>query len=118
MRLRTFLLSFALTNLCFNSIEYGVTAQSEVRPAVLSADDMMRVLPGNTLLAYDKSGPFWMYFPKPGTVWGHRAAGKRLASYDQHHLLWMDGAKSRSPFASMLSPLPRSGLLQSLTVEY
>src|SRR3954463_6466488 len=88
MRLRTFLLSFALTNLCFNSIEYAVTAQSEVRPAVLSADDMMRVLPGSTLLAYDRSGPFWMYFPKPGTVWGQTSSG----DVDIGHW-WIDGGR-------------------------
>lgn len=34
---------------------------------------MIRILLGNTL-AYDKSGPFWMYFPEPGTVWVNLAA--------------------------------------------
>ena len=54
MRLRLFLLSFALANLSYNGVQYAVTAQSETRPAVLSAEDMMRILPGNTLLAYDE----------------------------------------------------------------
>ena len=40
MRLRRFLLSFGLANLCFNGVEYAVTAQSETRPTVLSAEDM------------------------------------------------------------------------------
>jgi len=86
MRLRRFLLSFGLANLCFNGVEYAVTAQSETRPTVLSAEDMMRILPGNTLLAYDKNGPFWMYFPEPGTVWGQSSDG----DVDIGHW-WIDG---------------------------
>jgi hypothetical protein len=122
MRLRRFLLSFALANLFFNGVEYAVTAQSETRPAVLSAEDMMRILPGNTLLAYDKSGPFWMYFPGPGTVWGQSSSGDvdighwwidgdrycrswrvwyggatqcwKLVTYGDNHLYWMDNSDS------------------------
>jgi hypothetical protein len=122
MRLRRFLLSFGLANLCFNGVEYAVTAQSETRPTVLSAEDMMRILPGNTLLAYDKNGPFWMYFPEPGTVWGQSSDGDvdighwwidgdqycrswrvwyggstqcwKLVSYGDNRLLWMDSLNS------------------------
>ena len=122
MRLRRFLLSFALANLFFNSVEYAVTAQSETRPTVLSAEDMMRILPGNTLLAYDKSGPFWMYFPGPGTVWAQSSSGDvdighwwidgdrycrswrvwyggatqcwKLVTYGDNHLYWMDNSDS------------------------
>src|SRR5215470_3509488 len=122
MRLRRFLLSFALANLCFNGVEYAVTAQSETRPAVLSGEDMMRILPGNTLLAYDKNGPFWMYFPKPGTVWGQSSNGDvdvgrwwidgdrycrswrvwyggdtqcwKLVTDGDNHILWMDALNS------------------------
>jgi hypothetical protein len=122
MRLRRFLLSFGLANLFFNGVEYAVTAQSETRPAVLSAEDMMRILPGNTLLAYDKSGPFWMYFPGPGTVWGQSSSGDvdighwwidgdrycrswrvwyggatqcwKLVTYGDNHLYWMDNSDS------------------------
>jgi hypothetical protein len=75
MRLRLFLLSFALANLSYNGIQYAMTAQSETRPTVLSAEDMMRILPGHTLLAYDNGAPFWMYYPSPGTVWGQSSNG-------------------------------------------
>ena len=75
MRLRLFLLSFALANLSYNGIQHAMTAQSETRPTVLSAEDMMRILPGHTLLAYDNGAPFWMYYPSPGTVWGQSSNG-------------------------------------------
>jgi hypothetical protein len=75
MRLRLFLLSFALANLSYNGIQYAMTAQSETRPTVLSAEDMMRILPGHTLLAYNNGAPFWMYYPSPGTVWGQSSNG-------------------------------------------
>jgi hypothetical protein len=75
MRFRLFLLSFALANLSYNGIQYAMTAQSETRPTVLSAEDMMRILPGHTLLAYDNGAPFWMYYPSPGTVWGQSSNG-------------------------------------------
>ncbi|MDF2766481.1 MAG: hypothetical protein K0S81_3476, partial [Rhodospirillales bacterium] len=122
MRLRLFLLSFALVNLSYNGVEYAMTAQSETRPAVLSAEDMMRILPGNTLLAYDESGPFWMYYPSPGTVWGRSSSGDvdigswwiedgrycrswrrwydgqtqcwQLASYGEDRIVWLDGAQA------------------------
>ena len=118
MRLRRFLVSFGLANLFFNGVQYAVTAQSETRATVLSAEDMMRILPGNTLLAYDKKGPFWMYFPEPGTVWGQSSNGDvdighwwidgdrycrswrvwyggdtqcwKLVSYGDNRLVWMD----------------------------
>jgi hypothetical protein len=100
MRLRSFLLSFALANLCLNGVEHALTAQPKPRPEVLSGEDVMRILPGNTLLAYDESGPFWMYFPKPGTVWGQSSSGdvdvgrwwtdgKR---YCRSWRVWYDGA--------------------------
>jgi hypothetical protein len=122
MRLRLFIVSFALTNLSFNGIQYTFSAQSETRPPVLSGEDIMRILPGNTLLAYDESGPFWMYYPEPGTVWGHSSNGDvdvgrwwvedgrycrswrrwyegatqcwLLASYDEDRIVWLedDGA--------------------------
>jgi hypothetical protein len=75
MRLRLFVLSFALTNLSYNSVQYAMTAQSEPRREILSGEDMMRILPGNTLLAYDESGPFWMYYAGPDTVWGQSSSG-------------------------------------------
>jgi hypothetical protein len=75
MRLRLFLLSFALANLSYNGIEQAMTAQSEPRSNVLSAEDMMRILPGHTLLTYDNGEPFWMYYPAPGTVWGQSSNG-------------------------------------------
>ena len=122
MRIRLFLLSFALANLSYNGVQYAVTAQSETRPGVLSGEDMMRILPGNTLLAYDESGPFWMYFPEPGTVWGQSSSGDvdvgrwwiedgrycrswrlwydgatqcwTLATYGDNRLFWMDAQRS------------------------
>lgn len=122
MRLRLFALSFALANLSYNGIEYAMTAQSEPRPAILSGEDMMRILPGNTLIAYDESGPFWMYYPNPGTVWGQSSTGDvdvgrwwiedgrycrnwrrwydgatqcwLLASYGDNRIVWMDGEES------------------------
>ena len=33
MRLRLFVLSFALTNLSYNGVQYAMTAQSETRPS-------------------------------------------------------------------------------------
>ena len=100
MRLRLFLVSFALVNLSYNGVQYAVTAQSETRPAVLSGEDMMRILPGNTLLAFDESGPFWMYFPEPGTVWGQSSSGDvdigrwwvENDRYCRSWRLWYDGA--------------------------
>ena len=100
MRLRLFLVSFALANLSYNGVQYAVTAQSETRPAVLSGEDMMRILPGNTLLALDESGPFWMYFPEPGTVWGQSSSGDvdigrwwvENDRYCRSWRLWYDGA--------------------------
>ena len=100
MRKRLFLLSFALANLSYNGVQYAVTAQSETRPAVLSGEDMMRILPGNTLLAFDESGPFWMYFPEPGTVWGQSSSGDVDVGrwwveddrYCRSWRLWYDGA--------------------------
>src|SRR5688572_15840775 len=83
---------------------------------------MMRILPGNTLLAYDESGPFWMYFPTPGTVWGRSSSGDvdigqwwiedgrycrswwrwydgepqcwQLATYGEDRIVWMDGQQA------------------------
>jgi hypothetical protein len=75
MRLRLFFLSFALANLSYNGIQHAMTAQSEPRATLLSAEDMMRILPGHTLLAYDNGAPFWMYYPSPGTVWGQSSKG-------------------------------------------
>ena len=75
MRLRLFLLSFAIVNLSCNGIEQAMTAQSQPRSTVLSAEDMMRILPGHTLLAYDNGAPFWMYYPSPGIVWGRSSNG-------------------------------------------
>ncbi len=122
MRLRLFALSFALANLSYNGIEYAMTAQSEPRPAILSGEDMMRVLPGNTLIAFDESGAFWMYYPSPDTVWGQSSTGDvdvgrwwiedgrycrswrlwydgrtqcwLLASYGENRIVWMDGRES------------------------
>jgi hypothetical protein len=36
----------------------------------------------------DKSGPFWVYFPQPGTVWGQSSSG----DVDIHHW-WTDGGR-------------------------
>ncbi|HVG81319.1 MAG TPA: hypothetical protein VNB28_03455, partial [Methylomirabilota bacterium] len=122
MRLRLFVLSFALANLSYNGVHYAMTAQSETRPAVLSAEDMMRILPGNTLLAYDESGPFWMYYPAPGVIWGRSSSGDvdigewwieggrycrswrrwyegepqcwQLASYGEERIVWLDSQQA------------------------
>lgn len=122
MRLRLFVLSFALVNLSYNGVQYAMTAQSEQRPITLSGEDMMRILPGNTLLAYDESGPFWMYYPDLETIWGQSSSGdvdvgrwwaengrycrawRRwydgatqcwvLASYGDDRIVWMDGRES------------------------
>jgi hypothetical protein len=75
MRLRLFVIGFSLTNLAFNGINHTLTAQSGTRPPVFSGEDIMRILPGHTLLAQDEHGPFWMYYPEPGTVWGHTGNG-------------------------------------------
>jgi hypothetical protein len=100
MRLRLFVLSFALTNLSYNGAQYAMTAQSEPRRNVLSGEDMMRILPGNTLLAYDESGPFWMYYAGPDTVWGQSSSGDvdvgrwwiENGRYCRSWRLWYDGA--------------------------
>ena len=122
MRLRLFVLSFAFANLAYNGIQYAMTAQSEPRPTILSGEDMKRILPGHTLLAYDEIGPFQMYFPDPGTVWGQSSTGDvdigrwwiedgrycrawrrwhdgatrcwLLASYGDNRIVWMDGGRS------------------------
>jgi hypothetical protein len=80
MRVPTFLLSFSLANLAYSGIHYTMTAQSETRTDMLSAEDIMRILPGNTLLTYDETGTFWMYFPSPGTVWADRAAAMSISA--------------------------------------
>ena len=100
MQLRSFLLSFALANLCMNGMEYAVTAQSKPRPAVLRGEDVMRILPGHTLLAYDETGPFWMYFPEAGTVWAQSSSGDVDVGrwwidgdrYCRSWRVWYDGA--------------------------
>ncbi len=122
MRLRLFVLSFALVNLAYNGIEYAGTARSEPGPEILSGEDMMRILPGNTLLGYDDTGPFWMYYPAPGTLWGQSSSGDvdvgswwienghycrgwrrwydgaiqcwLLAIYDENRIVWMDPNQS------------------------
>ncbi|MGH7187308.1 MAG: hypothetical protein ACREIB_13645 [Pseudomonadota bacterium] len=122
MRLRLFILSFALANLTYSGIQQAMTAQSEPRLAVLSGEDMKRILPGHTLVAFDETGPFWVYFPDPDTVWGQSSAGDvdigrwwiedgrycrawrrwhdgasrcwLLASYGADRIVWMDGQQA------------------------
>src|SRR5262249_41123120 len=44
-------------------------------PLTLRGDDVQRVLTGNTLVGYDDAGPFWMYYPSLGTIWGQASNG-------------------------------------------
>ena len=100
MRWRAFLLSFAIANLSYNGIQHAMRAQSEPRSTVLSAADMMRILPGHTLLAYDHGQPFWMYYPSPGMVWGQSSNGDvdvghwwtEKGRYCRAWRRWYDGA--------------------------
>ncbi len=122
MRLRSFVLAFALANLSYGGLQHAMTAQSEPRPSILSGEDVMRILPGNTLLSYDESGPFWLYYPGPSTVWGQSSTGDVdvghwwiedgrycrtwrhwhdgatqcwiVASYGDDRIIWMDGPKA------------------------
>ena len=67
---------------------------------MLSAADMMRILPGHTLLAYDHGQPFWMYYPSPGMVWGQSSNGDvdvghwwtEKGRYCRAWRRWYDGA--------------------------
>ncbi|HXV23905.1 MAG TPA: hypothetical protein VED46_06575 [Alphaproteobacteria bacterium] len=121
MRVPLFLLTFSLTNLAYSGLHYTLKAQSETRD-LLSAEDMMRILPGHTLLTYDATGMFWMYFPSPGTVWGRSSSGdvdigswwieegrycriwrrwfkgepqcSLLASFEKDRIVWLDGQQT------------------------
>jgi hypothetical protein len=48
-------------------------AASELR--TLSGEEIRRVLTGNTLVGYDGAGPYWMYYPSGGTIWGQASNG-------------------------------------------
>jgi hypothetical protein len=91
-------------------------------PRELTGAAIQRALIGNTLLAQDENGPFWMYFPKPGTVWGQSSSGDvdighwwtdhdrycrrwrkwyggttqcwTLAEHGDHQIIWIDRQKS------------------------
>ena len=42
---------------------------------VLNGEEVRRVLTGNTLVGYDQAGPYWMYYPSGGTIWGQASNG-------------------------------------------
>jgi hypothetical protein len=91
-------------------------------PRELTGAEIQRALIGNTLLAQDENGPFWMYFPEPGTVWGQSSSGDvdighwwidhdrycrswrkwyggatqcwTLAEHGDHKIIWIDRQKS------------------------
>jgi hypothetical protein len=41
----------------------------------LAGDQVQAILTGNTLVGYDEAGPFWMYYPSLGTMWGRASNG-------------------------------------------
>ena len=61
--------------LCRTTIYKWLTAErrggtAALKARTLSGDQVQGVLTGNTLVGYDEAGPFWMYFPSLGTIWG------------------------------------------------
>jgi hypothetical protein len=44
-------------------------------PRALSGRQLQLMLTGNTLIGMGDDGPFWMYYPDPGTLWGRSASG-------------------------------------------
>jgi len=51
------------------------SSSNGVSGRVLTGEEIRRALVGNTLLARDDNGPFWMYFPGADTVWGQSSSG-------------------------------------------
>jgi hypothetical protein len=41
----------------------------------LNGEEVRRVLTGNTLVGYDSTGPFWMYYPSATALWGLASSG-------------------------------------------
>jgi hypothetical protein len=44
-------------------------------PRPLSGRELQLMLTGNTIIGMSDDGPFWMYYPEPGTLWGRSASG-------------------------------------------
>jgi hypothetical protein len=73
LRLATLPLSIALASCGGNHpSEYDSAA---LKAWTLSGDQVQSVLTGNTLVGYDEAGPFWMYYPSVGTIWGRASNG-------------------------------------------
>ena len=71
LRLATLPLAIALASCGGN--HHNESAALKAR--TLSGDQVQGVLTGNTLVGYDEAGPFWMYFPSLGTIWGRASNG-------------------------------------------
>jgi hypothetical protein len=44
-------------------------------PHPLTGEEVQALLTGNTLIGWDKEGPFWMYYADGHTVWGRSSSG-------------------------------------------
>ena len=73
LRLATLPLSIALAS-CGGNHHSG-NESAALKAWTLSGDQVQSVLTGNTLVGYDEAGPFWMYYPSVGMIWGRASNG-------------------------------------------
>ena len=74
----------------------------------LDGEEIRRVLIGNTLVGYDSTGPFWMYYPSADTLWGQASNGDvdigtwRIQGnfYYRAWRRWLDGSERRWLFTT------------------
>jgi hypothetical protein len=98
-----------LALLCGGCSELERAPAPELRPVTsIKGVEIRQILSGNTLVGRDENGPFWMHFPRYGTVWGQSSsgdvdigrwwiAGDRYCRAWRH---WRSGSKTCWRFAS------------------
>jgi hypothetical protein len=74
MQKQLLLIGFALSMLLYNGVQNAGTA-AERSQRILAADELQRLLTGNTLKGYDDNGPFWLYYADRTTIWGQASNG-------------------------------------------
>src|SRR3954451_471765 len=112
---------------------------------LLGGDQVQAILTGNTLVGYDEAGPFWMYYPSLGTMWGRASNGDvdvgqwrvqnnlycrswrkwragteqcwKFATDGSNRLIWLDGHGHRTGVSTVQAGNTIGQITQSQTAE-
>src|SRR5262245_55443437 len=75
MRLRLALFPLALLLASCSGSRHSSDDTAALKERTLGADEIQAALTGNTLVGYDEAGPYWMYYPSIGMIWGRASNG-------------------------------------------